>query len=440
MEGEQKAGWSVFKQTFSDHWKGFKDKYPLYDQPSYDDLVEKMLDCGNPEKMGFIEYRCMHCGRETRIVSMSCKCSLCLRCGKVYVDEWVSQISRMLHEGVIYRHIVLTVPEVLRRIFYNHPELLGPFMRCVVKCLDDFYSCASKKKLKGGYIVVLQTHGRNGQYNPHLHIIATSGGLDKKNQKWVHLNYVPYPVLHKKWQWYLLGMLREELDTDEIDKLVDHCYKHYPKGFVANVQTGDVPTRFKSLAKYLAKYVVSPPISVRRIDAYDGQRVTYHYRSHKTEKVEKETVDVYTFIGRMIQHVLPKGFQRIRYYGVQATKTFERVKGSIQEALAKVKKVVHSAIQIIAPKNYRERYRESTGKDPFICPRCGQEMGIWLIWHPKYGIIYDELEEMKKGKYEKYETKAQDAVATTNSGGGTIRPAPKRVQLSMFGVWNGASG
>jgi hypothetical protein len=324
MEAEQKAGWNTFKQIFADHWEGFKGSHPLYDKPYYDDLVEKMLDCGNPEKMGYIEYRCMHCGQETKLISMSCKCSLCLRCGKVYVDDWVNQISRMLHEGVIYRHIVLTVPEILRETFYNHPELLGPFMRIVIKCLDDYFSCVSRKKIKGGYIVVLQTHGRNGQYNPHLHIIATSGGLDEESQKWVHLNYLPYHVLHKKWQWYLLEMLREQLDTDEIDKLAAYCYQKYPKGFVANVQSGNVPGRYKSLAKYLAKYVVSPPISLRRIDAYDGQTVTYHYRSHKTEKVEKERVDAYTFIERMIQHVFPKGFQRIRYYGVQATKTFEK--------------------------------------------------------------------------------------------------------------------
>jgi hypothetical protein len=67
-------------------------------------------------------------------------------------------------------------------------------------------------------------------------------------------------------------------------------------------------------------------------------------------------------------------------------------------------------------------------------------MGIWLIWHPKYGIIYDELEGMRKGKYEKYETKTKEATANTNIGGGAIRPSPKRVQLSLFGVWNGASG
>ena len=72
---------------------------------------------------------------------------------------------------------------------------------------------------------------------------------------------------------------------------------------------------------------MSPPISLRRIDRYDGQRVTYHYRSHKSERVEWETVAVYTFIGRMVQHVFAKGFQRIRYYGVQATKTFAKLQG-----------------------------------------------------------------------------------------------------------------
>src|SRR2546430_17246346 len=93
-----------------------------------------------------------------------------------------------------------------------------------------------------------------------------------------------------------------------------------------------------SLGKKLVatKYVVSPPISLRRIDRYDGQRVTYHYRSHKSERVEQETVDVFTFIGRMIQHTFAKGIKRIRYYGVQATKTFAKIKAMIQADLAKV--------------------------------------------------------------------------------------------------------
>jgi len=249
-------------------------------------------------------------------------------------------------------------------------------------------------------IVVIQTHGRNGQYNPHLHIISTSGGWDAQAEQWVRLGYLPYPMLHKKWQWYVLEMCREALKTNEMNALVKTCCTKSPNGFVANVQKGDVPSRYQSLARYLAKYVVRPPISLRRIDRYDGHEVTYHYRSHKTDRVEWERVDVYTFIGRMIQHSFAKGFKRIRYYGVQATKTFEKLKGLIRQALAQVRGIVKGAIKIITAKSYRERYRESAGRDPLICPHCKHEMGVWKIWHPKYGVVDNELDVIRRGRYE----------------------------------------
>ena len=400
MMAEPSEDWNVFKQIFVDHWDGFKHVYPRYDTRYYDGLVDKMLGCGNPDQMGYLEYRCEHCGQGKHVVSMSCKSSLCLRCAKVYVDNWVAQVSKMLHEGVIYRHIVLTVPAMLRTTFYQNAQaLLSPFMRCGVRCLDDVLSRVSGKSLTGGSIVVVQTHGRNGQYNPHLHIIATSGGWDQQANEWMHLDYLPYTLLRKKWQWYLLTMLRQTLKTQEMKRLVDACYTRYRNGFVTNVQKGDVPSRYESLARYLAKYVVSPPISLRRIDGYDGHQVTYHYRSHKSERVARETVDVYTFIGRMMQHVFAKGFKRIRYYGVQATKTFEKMKGLIREAFAKVKGVVRGAVKIIARLTYRQRYHQSSGRDPLMCPHCHHEMELWKVWHPKYGVVYDELEAIKKGKY-----------------------------------------
>jgi transposase-like zinc-binding protein/putative transposase len=202
--------WNIFKQIFAEHWDGFKCVHPRYNTRYYDSLVDKMLGCRDPEKMGYIEYRCLQCGEGIHRVAMSCKSSLCLRCAKVYVDTWVSQVSQMLHEGVIYRHIVLTMPEILRKTFYQQAQaVLSPFMRCGVRCLDDVYSRVSGRALKGGYIMVIQTHGRNGQYNPHLHIIATSGGWDQQAKPWVHLDYVPYPMLRKKWQWHLLTMLRQ---------------------------------------------------------------------------------------------------------------------------------------------------------------------------------------------------------------------------------------
>jgi len=107
--------WSIFQQIFADHWATFQQAHPRYQTSYYDELVRKMLDCGTPVKMGYVEYRCLHCGQGQHLVSMSCKSSLCLRCAKVYTDNWVSQVSKVLHEGVIYRHVILTVPAMTCR-------------------------------------------------------------------------------------------------------------------------------------------------------------------------------------------------------------------------------------------------------------------------------------------------------------------------------------
>ena len=84
------------------------------------------------------------------------------------------------------------------------------------------------------------------------------------------------------------------------------------------------------------------------IDRYDGPASPL--TTVPTKRAGRaRTVEVYTFIGRMVQHVFTKGFQRIRYYGVQATKTFARLKGVIQAALAKVNGLIKGTIKIVAP-------------------------------------------------------------------------------------------
>jgi hypothetical protein len=90
------------------------------------------------------------------------------------------------------------------------------------------------------------------------------------------------------------------------------------------------------LVRYVATYVVSPPIAVRRIDRYDGERGTYHDRSHRPERVEPATGAVDTFIGRMVQYTMPKGCKRIRYDGGQAPKTCAKIQVLMREAVAKV--------------------------------------------------------------------------------------------------------
>ena len=275
MVAEPSRDWSVFKQIFADHWEAFQRAHPRYQTSYYDGLVAKMLACGNPDKRGYVEYRCLHCGQGKHLVAMSCKSSLCLRCAKVYVDTWVSQVSTMLHEGVIYRHIILTVPAMFRTPFYqNAAVVLSAFMRCGAPCLDDFFRTVRGKALRGGSITVLHTHGRNGQYHPHLHLIATSGGYDAQGARWEHLQYLPYDLLRRTWQWHVLRMVRHTLKPEAIHQWVDACFRKYPNGLVTTVQKGAVPSRYQSLARYGAKYVVSPPLAGRRIDRYEGKRGT----------------------------------------------------------------------------------------------------------------------------------------------------------------------
>jgi hypothetical protein len=201
MRAQPSGAWSIFKQIFAEHWEAFQHAQPRDRTSYYDGLVAQMLACGNPEQMGYVAYRCLQCGQGTHRVAMSCTSSLCLRCAKVSVDNWGSQVSTMLHEGVISRHIILTVPAMFRTTFsQNAAVLLSALMRCGVPCLDEVSSDVRGKALQGGSITVIHPHGRNGQSHPHRHLIATSGGYEGQGERWEPSNYWPYDLLRRTWQ------------------------------------------------------------------------------------------------------------------------------------------------------------------------------------------------------------------------------------------------
>ena len=330
--------------------------------------------------------------------------------------------------------MILTVPEQLRITFYrdrHEGKLLSALMRCGYECLEAVVILAVRQKVKIGAIVVVQTHGRSGHYNPHLHIIMTSGGVNESTGSWVDLGYFPYEIIHKKWQYHLFGMLKETAPSAEVKSLIDELWKKYPRGLVAHVTKGKVPDQCRGLAKYLAKYVASPPIAIRRIIGYTGREVTYWYKDHRTKDKEVVTVDVMTFIGRMVQHIVPKGFQRIRYYGLQATKTLKKWVDVIKEGLSRAGRVIRGVYEVIASKGYRERFQQMSGRDPLVCKLCGGEMDLWKVWHPKYGTIYDECERIKAGKYDKALTSTD---RTTGGGGYSLWPASGGIQLLLLTV------
>ncbi len=147
-------------------------------------------------------------------------------------------------------------------------------MKCGVAMRSDALSWFTKVKLEAGYVVVLETAGRAGHWNPHLPILMTSGGVTPQ-QQWREVDSFPLKVLHKKWPYHLCTMLKQRVGTRAIKAKIDALWRKYGQGFVAYLEEGKVPAGGEGLAYSLAKYVVSPPISLRRILRYDGQRVRY---------------------------------------------------------------------------------------------------------------------------------------------------------------------
>lgn len=375
----------TFKRIFHEHWDNFKLVYPRFDTTDYNTAVQKMLDCGDPERMGFVQFRCMACGQIRRI-AFTCKSCFCLSCANGYTDHWAEFIGRRLFPGTTYRHMVLTMPDFLHPWFYQHAPLLSQLMRTAYPCLQDILRTSTGLALDIGLIVVLQTFGRSGHFNPHLHILLTAGGLDPKG-RWKPVSFIPYEIMHRKWQYHLLQLLRQYVSDPAVQPDIDRAWKNYPKGFVAYLQPGAVPPGGQGLARYLAKYVVSPPIALRRIEQYDGQTVRYWYQDHKTEAVQHETLPVLRFIGRMVQHILPKGFQRIRYYGLHGNVRYAKVRPQLTAQLRRHAPADPAGYRVLPRPSFAQRFLASFGRDPLVCARCGNSMERELISHPKYGII-----------------------------------------------------
>jgi hypothetical protein len=349
-----------------------------------------------------------------KIVPFSCKSSFCLSCAKIKLEEWLAKVEYILFDEVDYRHVILTVPEDLRIYFYNCPEKLDKLIKCGIEMLKELMKEIHGEEIKFGYIVVLQT----------------TGGLDERDN-WHYIEYIPFDYFHKKWQYFLFEMMKDEFGK-KIDTLINDLYNKYPDGIVAHIKMEKVPKKDK-LAKYLMKYVGSPPIALSRIIKYNGEKVKYWYKDHRTNKKEVEEVSVMTFIGRMVQHILPKGFKRVRYYGLHATCKAKKVAQKLKEVF---NKIVKKAKEIITGKKekscfekYRKRIKEMSGKDPLIFENCGAEMTLLKIYVPEYGVIYDELEKIKSGKYESVEFEEE---LSQKGGDESSKRKKKIVQLSFW--------
>src|SRR4030042_930439 len=125
---------------------------------------------------------------------------------------------------VPYRHEVLPVPEFLRNYFYRDPALLSRLLQIGHDCLRDILTTCARTPRTIGTMVVLQTYGRSGHYNPHLPILFTAGGVDTQGQ-WKPVRSLPYKLMHRKGQYHLLTLLAQEVGRPTLQAGLAHGWK-----------------------------------------------------------------------------------------------------------------------------------------------------------------------------------------------------------------------
>ena len=303
------------------HWPAYERKYRARLLPSHRRAVAAIVSCRTPALGGQL-YRC-GCGQE-HYAYHSCNHRACPQCGHADATEWLQRQRRKLLP-VPYYLVTFTVPAQLRQVIRSHQKDLYPLLlRESAGALRDIARDHKDLGAQIGFLAVLQTWTRDLRYHPHVHCVVPGGGLSPDRLRWIRPKregyFLPQTVLALRFRTRLRQALRQQHPQ---------LYAQIPRAawtldWVADVQP--VGTGEPAL-KYLAAYVFRTAFSAERILADDGQTITFAYRDNEgrpgTVRLSPER-----FLHRFLQHVLPRGLQRVRHFGflsAAATAQWQRV-------------------------------------------------------------------------------------------------------------------
>lgn len=290
------------------HWPAYQRRFGAKLLPSHRHAVACILRCRTPVLGGQV-YRC-DCGRVAYSYH-SCNHRACPRCGQADATEWLARQRQKLLP-VPYYLVTFTVPAELRRVIHSHQRLLyRALLQESARALQDVARTHKHLGAEIGLLAVLQTWARDLHYHPHVHCVVPAGGLSPNGLRWVRPKdpnyFLPHAMLARRFRTRFRAVVRAALPE---------TYAALPAwvwrtNWVADVQP--VGSGEPAL-KYLAAYVYRTAFSAERIVADDARGVTFRYRDN-TGRERTRTLPAERFLHRFLQHVLPRGFQRVRSFG-----------------------------------------------------------------------------------------------------------------------------
>jgi len=290
------------------HWPEYQRTFAQQILPSHRRAVQCILEC-RTRALGGEMYRCQDCRRD-HFVYHSCNHRACPQCGHAHATEWVEK-QKLKLLPVPYYLITFTVPEGLRAWLRSHQKLgYASLLRESASTLQDV---ARRPKYLGaeiGCLSVLHTWGRQLQYHPHVHCVVPAGGLREDGLRWLRTPaadfFLPQQVLAARFRTRLKQSLAQAQAFQQISAAV------WRQPWVVDVQPVG---RGEAALKYLSAYVSRTALGNQRILRDEHGRIAFKYKDSGSGQWRTLTVSAHEFIRRFIQHVLPRGFQRVRYYG-----------------------------------------------------------------------------------------------------------------------------
>ena len=295
-------------QVLRRHWPAYERKFGARLLPSHRRAVQAIVSCRTPA-LGAQLFACS-CG-QYQWVYHSCNHRACPRCGQADASQWLDRQRRRLLP-VPYYLVTFTVPEQLRPILRSNQKILYPLLiRESAGALCDVGLQHKDLGAQLGILAVLQTWARDLHYHPHVHCVVPGGGLSPDGLRWVRPKspgfFLPQAVLAAR----LRSRLKHALQQDHPHLLAQIPSIAWHKDWVADVQP--VGSGEPAL-KYLSAYVYRTALSSEKILADNSRGITFKYRDN-TGSDRTLTLTAERFLHRFLQHVLPAGLQRVRYFG-----------------------------------------------------------------------------------------------------------------------------
>jgi hypothetical protein len=352
--------------------------------------IDKFLKCGETI-IGYNHYKCSNSNCNfTKKIAFTCKCKACASCGRKSIEVWMVDNTNML-PNTSWQHITFSIPDVLWEFFWCNRHLFKPFIKLAAECIQEI---AMQHKVVPAIFIALHTFKRNLKRNVHIHLSTTTGGLSLDLNKWKKL-YFYHQTLKKVWKYKVITLFRSMYKAGNL--LIPNLRKQqlkdlpafnrflnevYQKTWV--VHCAKPSKHYKRNLEYFSRYTKRPPIAESKITHYDGEYVTFTFKDHNTQTYQNETITVFEFIRRFIQHIPDIGFRMIRYYGLMAN----RIRTNALKILAKLLGSVKEHILLKA--DYADLLYRSFGIDPLICPNCGNDLILFhteIISHHKSSIV-----------------------------------------------------